>query len=143
MKNSLWGLLLLCAACGSSNGDAPDAGPDSGPHPTPGVCLPDPTGTGNEENVGAFCSPGGGECLNYDRATLCAIDLDPEGDNFCIAIGCRAHDECGEQACCTGRVDQPVKACVPKGCLTEGDLAQNCPPIPYPDAGPAEAGTPD
>src|SRR5687768_13601666 len=105
---------MMLFAC-SSDPAAPDASvPDAGPRPSPGVCRPDPTGTGNELNVGAFCSPGGDECSKYAEAPLCAIDLDPEGDRFCIRVGCDQHSECGTEACCTGRVDNPIKACVPK-----------------------------
>lgn len=139
---SLASTLLLCflAGCSSSNDGGADASAaDATPHPTPGICMPDPGGTGNELNVGAYCTPGGGECSNYDNARLCSIDLDPEGDNFCIRVGCRNHESCGTQACCTGREDNPIKACVPKGCLTNGDLNAACPPIP----GLVDAGVPD
>lgn len=131
---------LAAVAC-SSTPETPGAGPDAGPHATPGICLPDPLGTGNNLNVGAYCSPGGNQCAQYDNARLCSIDLDPEGDNFCIRIGCRSHDDCGNQGCCTGRAEVSTKACVPKGCLTDGDLTKACPPIPGLDAGVADTGT--
>lgn len=135
-------LLAFAMGCGSSEGPADASVDDAGPHPTPGVCLPGPGGTGNELHVGAYCTPGGGECSQYvDTAPLCAIDLDPEGDRFCIRVGCRDHEACGAQACCTGRDDNGPKACVPKGCLTGGDLTAACPPIPYADASVADAGT--
>lgn len=103
--------------------------PDSGPHPTPGACMPDPTGTGNSKNVGAYCTNGGEQCRQYDFASFCSIDLDSEGSNFCIHIGCRDHDTCGEEACCTGRPGNPIHACVPKQCLAP-DAGTACPDIP-------------
>lgn len=116
---------------GQDASTSPDAtlGPDTGPHPSPGICEPDPTQTGNANNVGAYCTAGGQECRQYTTARICAIDVDPSGGNFCIKLVCNSHDTCGEGACCTGRAGNPVKACVPKGCLVT-DLADPCPPIP-------------
>lgn len=107
--------------------DLPDAGSmtDAGP----GICVPPAGYTGNSKNVGAACTAGGGECRQYSFAGLCSIDLDPQGDNFCIHIGCRDHTTCGEMACCTGRAGSAIHACVPKGCLV-GDISAECPPIP-------------
>ncbi|MFO0726668.1 MAG: hypothetical protein U1E65_22970 [Myxococcota bacterium] len=138
--------VIVAAACSTSPAATPDAG-DTTPHATPGICIPDMYGTGNDLHVGAFCSPGGNQCGKYDQAPLCSIDLDPEGDNFCIRVGCHSHAECGNQGCCTGRENVSIKACVPKGCLTNGDLTAECPPIPgLSDAGTsstADAGRPD
>jgi hypothetical protein len=55
--------------------DLPDAGSmtDAGP----GICVPPAGYTGNSKNVGAACTPGGGECRQYSFAGLCSIDLDP------------------------------------------------------------------
>jgi hypothetical protein len=93
--------------------------PDAGftmPHPTPGVCMPDPLGTGNSKNVGAYCTQGGHQCSQYTFANLCAIDLDPSnGSNFCLHLPCGSDSECGEQACCVGN-GGPIKACIPAGC---------------------------
>jgi hypothetical protein len=102
---------------------------DSGLHPSPGVCMPDPTATGNSLHVGAYCTKGQDQCAAYDQAKLCAIDLDPEGGNFCLKIGCMTHSDCGEQACCTGRAGVDIHACVPKGCLVD-DAGGDCPPLP-------------
>lgn len=108
----------------------PDAGPipDTGPRPSPGVCEPDPTQTGNSNNVGAYCSAGGQQCRQYDFARVCAVDVDPEGGNFCIKIVCSDHAACGEEACCTGRDGNPIRACVPKGCVTMHPT-DPCPPV--------------
>jgi hypothetical protein len=120
-----------------------DAGPDIEPTPV-GACIPNEAAAGNSKHVGAYCSPGGGQCAQWGsgNATICAIDLDPEGDNFCIKVGCKSHDACGEQACCTGRVDNPIKACVPIECVAETPGV--CPPIPgLEDAGTGDAGDVD
>jgi hypothetical protein len=134
-------VLTLASACST----APSGSPDTGvviPHATPGICKPDQGGTGNNLNVGAYCSPGGSQCGQYTEAPLCSIDLDPEGDNFCIRLGCKKHSDCGNEGCCTGRATVSIKACVPKGCLTEGDLSKECPPIPgIDDAGVSDAGS--
>jgi hypothetical protein len=97
-------------------GGGSDAEVFDGPHPTPGVCMPDPLGTGNSKNVGAYCTMGGNQCRQYSFANLCAIDLDPtNGSNFCLHLLCGSDSECGEQACCVGN-GGPVKACIPAGC---------------------------
>jgi len=102
------------------------------PRATPGICIPGPGGTGNELHVGAYCKNGGDQCavLSTEAILVCAADVDPAGDEFCIKIGCSSHALCGEQGCCTGREGEGAHACVPKGCLTEGDLTKPCPPIP-------------
>jgi len=105
----------------------PDYGMTAGP--TPGLCLPSAGQTGNNLNVGAYCTPGGRECAPYAFSLVCAIDVDPMGDNFCIHIGCRDHATCGDQGCCTGRPGALAHACVPKGCLQD-DMAAECPPVP-------------
>ena len=133
---------FLCACSGSESGDAPkDAGlPEA---TAVGDCIPSETATGNSKNVGAYCTPGGAQCVQYGNghATICAIDVDPAGDQFCILIGCKSNDACGELACCTGRVDNPIKACVPIRCVTDADT---CPPIPgLEDAGTDDAGMND
>jgi hypothetical protein len=125
----------LLGAC-SSSGGGPLKTPDAGAHPSPGVCFPDPTQTGNALNVGAYCTAGGDQCAQYDNAKICAIDVDSEGGKFCIKIGCKTHSDCGDQACCTGRSDNPIHACVPLGCLID-DAGGGCPAIP----GMEDAGT--
>lgn len=115
------------------------APPDAGKTPV-GDCNPDPTSTGNARNVGMYCTEGGNQCSANPSAKFCAIDLDPEGGRFCIQLGCTSHEACGEKACCTGRENNPIKACIPSGCVA--DDAGTCPPIPgledagsRPDAG--------
>jgi hypothetical protein len=137
--------LLLAAvatllACGAKTPETPvDAGPVSACHPAPGY-------EGNSKNVGAFCSVGGGECAAWgpSGATACAKDLDPEGDTFCILVGCRSNAACGEEACCTGRTETGIHACVPRKCVTGND--DPCPafPVVHPDGGTdLDGGAPD
>lgn len=124
-------------------GGPKDAGPDIEPTPV-GECIPNEAATGNSKHVGAYCSPGGGQCAQWGsgNATICAVDVDPDGDNFCIKIGCKNHEACGELACCTGRADNPIKACVPIDCVSEID--GECPPIPgLEDAGTGDGGDVD
>jgi hypothetical protein len=105
-------------------------GPDTGPHPSPGVCIPDPTQTGNSINVGAYCTAGGHQCAQYNMGLSCAIDVDPMGQNFCIKIGfCQQASDCAEEACCTGRAGNPIHACIPKQCVAP-DAGVDCPPPP-------------
>jgi hypothetical protein len=126
---------VMMNADGSSSDDAGDLdaaalGPDTGPHPSPGVCFPDPTQTGNSMNIGAYCTQGGHECGQYHNGLTCAIDVDPMGGNFCIKIGfCQQASDCGEEACCTGRAGNPIHACVPKQCVAP-DAGADCPPPP-------------
>ncbi len=132
--------VLGCTTEPSSTSSTMDAGPDV-ESTAVGACVPNEVSTGNSKNVGAYCTPGGGQCAQYPagNATLCAIDLDPDGDNFCIKIGCKSHDACGEQACCTGRADNPIKACVPIECVDK--IGGVCPPIPgLEDAGTSDGG---
>jgi predicted small lipoprotein YifL len=126
-------LFATLAACGAKTPDVPDAGPVSACHPAPGF-------EGNSRNVGAYCTVGGGECSNWgpSGATACAKDLDPEGDTFCILVGCQSNAACGDDACCTGRSAGGIHACVPRLCVVDHP-ADACPAFPAPP----DAGTPD
>lgn len=141
MKRSLLCGLFLVAACASEpTGGTKDAGPSLEPTPV-GACEPNEVAKGNSQHVGAYCSPGGGQCAEYP-GTFCAIDLDPEGDDFCIKLGCKSHADCGEEACCTGRASNPIKACVPIACVSE--IGGECPPVPgLEDAGAGDGGDMD
>ncbi len=131
-------------ACGGSGGGVADAGPDggdAGPQGTasPGVCNPTPGQTGNSIHVGAYCTPGGGQCAQYGPASACSIDLSSDGNDACITIGCHANGDCAEDACCTGN-GGPVNACVSLGCLVSD--GGSCPPIPGSDRdGGSDAGS--
>jgi hypothetical protein len=150
-------LLFVLAACSSSSspGSTTDAGgkdatvegggggDDGGSPSPPGTCLPNPGSSGNAKHVGAYCTPGGGECNKWGsgNASICAIDVDPQGDKFCILIGCKTNDDCADKACCTGRADEPVHACVPLGCVDNG--SGQCTAIPGQDAGSDSGGASD
>lgn len=132
--------VFLLAACAAPSSGGSDAGADAG---AAVYCDNPPSSyTGNSKHVGAYCTPGGSQCGKYPSgtATLCAIDLDPQGGNFCILLGCKAHDKCGENACCTGRAGDPVYACVPITCLTDGGT---CPDLPSVDGGTQDGGAAD
>ena len=84
----------------------------------PNLCKDnDPCNTGNSLHVGAWCSPSGGQCVQY--GLTCGIDADPvEGEYFCVKL-CTLNSECGENACCTGDPmdeHQGQRACVPNVC---------------------------
>jgi hypothetical protein len=126
--------ILTCLAISTIAMSSCSGGPgaiDSGATPI-GSCAPSANAAGNEFHVGAYCTHLGNQCSkNLDvsgGAAICAIDVDPQGGNFCIKIGCSSHEMCGTRACCTGREDQPTHACVPADCLTED--GGPCPPIP-------------
>lgn len=126
IRPAIVAIFLLLAACTTSSSPATsDAGADTS---SPGVCPPPPGASGNSKNVGAYCTPNGGECTKYSASLRCSIDLDPRGDKFCILLGCQSHGECGELACCTGDPGNPVHACVPLECVV--DDSGGCPPIP-------------
>ncbi len=130
---------LACAA-GPGAGDAgtiADAGDGGIPSgPSPGVCYPTPDQTGNSKHVGAYCSPGGGQCNQYGGAYACSVDVDPQGNDACIIIGCSSNSDCAEMACCWGRASEPIHACLAIGCILN-DGGSVCPPIPgsSPDGG--------
>jgi hypothetical protein len=130
VRQRRWALccvLLIIGTTGCSGTGSSDAGTAY-----KGVCFPSAGSTGNEHHVGAYCTKGGDQCskfINMDNAAvICAIDVDPQGGNFCIKIGCSDHATCGESACCTGREGQPIHACIPLSCVS-GDSGV-CPPIP-------------
>jgi hypothetical protein len=112
----------------AASGGGSGAGGGAACTPSPaGTCMPTECSTGNSINVGAYCTKGGQQCNQYNNNLSCAIDLSPDGANFCIKILCFSNSDCGAQACCTGDASQgSIKACVPMGCVvTDGGSA--CP----------------
>lgn len=110
---------LCLGACNPSPG-----APDTGPMPPAGSCA-QPGDVGNENGVGQFCTPTGGECSGNPLAGLCLASLSPsDGQWFCTRL-CTSDTMCGTDAVCTG--DPRGRACVPARCA---------PP-------PEDAGTPD
>lgn len=133
---------LFSASCSHKSEEAgQDAGMTSGDMAMTavGACIPNINATGNSLHVGAYCSSGGGQCTKYfdtGGAGICAIDVDPMGDNFCILIGCKTNADCAEKACCTGRPGNPIHACVPVTCVSDNGV---CPAVP----GGLDGGVPD
>jgi hypothetical protein len=72
----------------------------------PGPPCGDPDDAGNALGVGRHCTAGGGECGG--SAALCLADF-ASGDpaNFCT-MQCTRHEQCGDDALCSGRVCYPV-----------------------------------
>src|SRR5262245_16654800 len=52
------------------------------------------TDTGNENGVGHYCTPGGGECQQFPLAGLCLADIGQD-EWFCTRIGCQMDSDCG------------------------------------------------
>lgn len=90
---------------------------------TGGAQVPDescvkPGDKGNSQGVGEPCTPGGGECAQFDKASACLADLGQD-QWFCTRILCKAGEDCGEDAVC--QVEPQGSACVPSRCLDEGE----------------------
>ncbi len=90
-----------------------------------GACTPNECATGNEINVGAYCTKGGNQCRQYSNLS-CAIDLSSDGANFCIKLLCSANSDCGAKACCVGDGSSIIKACIPIECEVD-DGGSVCP----------------
>ena len=113
------------SAPGTDGGSAPhgDAGASSSSSsgPSPGNCYPTPGQTGNDKNVGAYCSKAGGQCGSYGNLSLqCSSDLSAQGGNFCLIVGCAKDGDCGQDGCCSGPAGSIVRACIPIGCFDAG-----------------------
>ncbi len=111
---SLLGIALLAAlpACGGGTADPPiDA------DPTPAESCVRPGDVGNNNGVGQYCTPEGGECAPFDLAPLCLATVGQQ-QWFCTRIGCDANTNCGEGAGCLLETDG--SACVPCRCDSRG-----------------------
>ncbi len=94
---------------------------DSSTGSTAGTCIPGPGDTGNDKNVGAYCTKGGGQCSNYNNPLLqCSSDLSSLAGNFCLIVGCSQDSDCGTDGCCTAPAGESIKACIPVGCFDSG-----------------------
>jgi hypothetical protein len=106
-------IVVAAPACGDSDGANGEA--DAGPTAPAASCV-QPGDEGNENGVGDFCTPGGGECGGL--APLCLADAAPgEEQWFCTRL-CSEDEQCGTEARCIG--DDRGRACVPERCL--GDM---------------------
>jgi hypothetical protein len=123
------GLLILVssiavAACGDSGSTAGSGGSGTGGGTTttsstggsgggaPSMCV-QPADLGNENGVGHYCTPGGGECTAFPLAPLCLADVGQD-EWFCTRIGCDETTDCGADAGCL--LDPGGSACVPCAC---------------------------
>ena len=72
---------------------------------------------GNDIGVGAFCTPGGGECKAFPLAARCLADVGQD-EHFCTRIGCDETTNCGMGAGCL--IEGAGSACVPCKCDDAG-----------------------
>jgi hypothetical protein len=125
------GLFSLVACSSSSGGGTSGAGGNGGNATTGSTTSTTSTGTsthmnqcvmpgdkGNANGVGAYCTPGGGECANFPLAGLCLADVGQD-EWFCTRIGCMMDSDCGMDATCYK--DTGGSACVPNKCLSSPD----------------------
>lgn len=70
-------------------------------------------GKGNENGVGTYCTPGGGECTAFPLAGLCLADVGQD-QWLCTRIGCKVDADCGTAAHC--HLDPAGSACIPDAC---------------------------
>ncbi len=122
--------LTLAAACGSKSSSATGSttsgttgstktSSGAGGDMTPADSCIKPGDPGNSKGVGAYCSPGGGQCTKFDIAGLCLADAAPNQHQwFCTRVGCKNDADCGENAKCF--MDPQGNACVPSKCLGSG-----------------------
>ena len=96
----------------SSTTAAAGAGGSAGPIAPAESCV-QAGGKGNENGVGTFCTPGGGECAGFPKAGLCLADVGQD-QWMCTRIGCKIDADCGTSAHC--HLDPAGSACVPDSC---------------------------
>jgi hypothetical protein len=99
------------SATGSTAG-AGGTGAGGGPT-APAESCAQPGDKGNDNGVGTFCTPGGGECTNFPKAGLCLADVGQD-QWLCTRIGCKMDADCGTAAHC--HVDPAGAACIPDKC---------------------------
>lgn len=97
-------------AGGGGGMNTPDGGSDQAACAAPGA-------VGNEQGVGEYCTPGGGECDDNDGAGICTVDFQSDAPPFCTEI-CFSDDDCGSDSVCTDNGGGP-KGCVPS-CVVGG-----------------------
>ncbi len=106
----LWAAIGL-GACGSSVPPS-DAGNDALVVPMHSCGRPEVPG--NEQGVGAFCSPAGRQCSAHPLAPLCLADLAPAEEQWYCTRTCVMDSQCGTDAMCVG--DSRGHGCVPNRC---------------------------
>ena len=68
---------------------------------------------GNDHGVGTFCTPSGGECGNFPKASFCLADAGQD-QWMCSQIGCSVDADCGTAAHC--HKETAGSACIPDKC---------------------------
>jgi hypothetical protein len=116
--------IALVAACSSNGGSGTTSGgghtTTTGTHSTTttsthmNMCVMT-TDKGNANGVGAYCTPGGGECSKFPNAGVCLADVG-QSEWFCTKIGCMTNADCGDMATCY--MQPGGSACVPNKCLS-------------------------
>jgi hypothetical protein len=98
---------------GGGTGAATGAGGAGGGPMAPAASCVQAGDKGNDNGVGTFCTPGGGECNAFAKAGLCLADAGQD-QWFCTRIGCTTDMDCGTAAHC--HLDPGGAACVPDKC---------------------------
>lgn len=81
-----------------------------------------PCERGNELGVGAFCTPGGGECANTPSraAPFCTVDTASTDLAFCTRT-CLTNEDCGTNARCASANGSGPMGCFPIFCEASED----------------------
>ncbi|MEP7125199.1 MAG: hypothetical protein ABJE95_29990 [Byssovorax sp.] len=98
---------------GGATSSASGTGGGGGGPTEPATSCKHPGDKGNENGVGTFCTPGGGECASFPKAGLCLADVGQD-QWWCSRIGCKTDMDCGSAAHC--HVDPGGTGCVPDAC---------------------------
>jgi hypothetical protein len=115
-------ILAACSSGGGSGGGGAPTTTSTGTHSTSttsthmNMCVLT-TDKGNNNGVGAYCTPGGGECSKFPLAGLCLADVGQD-EWFCTRISCKTNADCGDNATCYAQMGQ--SGCVPNKCLQGG-----------------------
>jgi hypothetical protein len=122
MRLVLWAAL---AVSGCTASPATDAGTDAPRPMAPAHSCGQPEIAGNDQGVGAFCTPGGRECQAFSLAPLCLADLVPAEEQWYCTRTCVMDSQCGADAVCVG--DARGHGCVPTRCgfTSEGDAGSD------------------
>ena len=138
--------VMLLTGCGDSSptdAGGTDAGTVRDAGPVPAMSCGQPGDTGNENGVGAFCTPGGNECRPHPLASLCIVDLDPVDEQWYCTRLCAHDSDCGSGAVCGG--DSRGSACIPARCAPprDGGVDAGATDASATDAGATDAGPSD
>jgi hypothetical protein len=121
---ALCALSLGIVACSSSGGGSTSTSGGTGGHTSSSTSSSGTGGhmnacvlttdKGNSQGVGAYCTPGGGECSKFPLSAVCLADVG-QSEWFCTRIGCQMDSDCGAMATCVKQSGN--SGCVPDKCL--------------------------